>query len=64
MAEEFEDPTLLVGSDADKELSRARKVMGAAWVAEVSLVVELTHVLRVYTQLLFRLSKGVTSYYN
>ncbi|KAF8809842.1 SNF2 family DNA-dependent ATPase [Phlegmacium glaucopus] len=35
LAEEFEDPTLLVGSDADKELSRARKVMGAAWVAEV-----------------------------
>ncbi|KAF8153937.1 SNF2 family DNA-dependent ATPase [Crassisporium funariophilum] len=34
-AEGFEDPTLLVGSDADKELGRAKKSMGAAWVADV-----------------------------
>ncbi|KAG5720309.1 putative SWI/SNF-related matrix-associated actin-dependent regulator of chromatin subfamily A member 3-like 2, partial [Termitomyces sp. T112] len=33
--EEYEDPTLLVGSDSDKELARAKKVMGGAWVAEV-----------------------------
>ncbi|KAH0579624.1 hypothetical protein H2248_002474 [Termitomyces sp. 'cryptogamus'] len=33
--EEYEDPTLLVGSDSDKELARAKKVMGRAWVAEV-----------------------------
>jgi hypothetical protein len=31
----YEDPTLLVGSNAEKELGRARKLMGAAWVAEV-----------------------------
>lgn len=35
LAEDFEDPTLLVGSDAEKELGRAKKAMGAAWVAEV-----------------------------
>src|SRR5580698_3390040 len=34
-AESYEDPTLLVGSDADKELGRALKTMGAPWVAEV-----------------------------
>ncbi|KAG5651444.1 hypothetical protein H0H81_008625 [Sphagnurus paluster] len=31
----YEDPTLLVGSDSDRELGRARKVMGATWVSEV-----------------------------
>ncbi|KAG6902647.1 hypothetical protein C0995_013772 [Termitomyces sp. Mi166 len=33
--EGYEDPTLLVASDSDKELARAKKVMGGAWVAEV-----------------------------
>ncbi|KAG6868140.1 hypothetical protein C0993_007214, partial [Termitomyces sp. T159_Od127] len=33
--EEYDDPTLLVGSDSDKEIARAKKVMGDAWVAEV-----------------------------
>jgi len=33
-AREKGSPTLIVGNDAEKELSRARKVMGAAWVAE------------------------------
>ncbi|KAF5376123.1 hypothetical protein D9615_007674 [Tricholomella constricta] len=33
--EGYEDPTLLVGSDNDKELGRARKAMGGAWIAEV-----------------------------
>ncbi|KAG6836974.1 hypothetical protein H0H93_016927 [Arthromyces matolae] len=32
---EGEDPTLLIGGDSEKELARARKVMGSAWVAEV-----------------------------
>ncbi|KAG6887923.1 hypothetical protein C0992_010201 [Termitomyces sp. T32_za158] len=34
-AEEYDDPTLLVGSDSDREIARATKVMGGAWVAEV-----------------------------
>ena len=61
LAEELDDPASLVGSDAEKEFSRARKFMGAAWVSEVGLI---THVvLRVYTKLLFRL-KGVTCPYD
>jgi hypothetical protein len=35
LAEDYADPTMLLGSDADKELARATKVMGAAWVAKV-----------------------------
>ncbi|CAA7262707.1 unnamed protein product [Cyclocybe aegerita] len=35
LANEFEDPTMLVGTESDKELSRARKIMGPAWVADV-----------------------------
>ncbi|KAF7297138.1 SNF2 family DNA-dependent ATPase [Mycena indigotica] len=31
----FEDPTLLVGSDADKERDRARKTMGKSWLEAV-----------------------------
>ncbi|KAF9468325.1 SNF2 family DNA-dependent ATPase [Collybia nuda] len=31
----YEDPTLLVGSESDKELGRAKKVMGGPWVADV-----------------------------
>ena len=62
LAEELHDPASLVGSDAEKEFSRARKVMGAAWVAEVGLI---THVvLRVYIGLLFRLKEGVTCSYD
>lgn len=34
-ADEFENPTALMGDDSDKELARALKIMGAAWVAEV-----------------------------
>ncbi|KAG6840498.1 hypothetical protein C0991_006328 [Blastosporella zonata] len=33
--EGYDDPTLLVGSDSDKELARAKKAMGSAWIAEV-----------------------------
>ncbi|GLB44215.1 putative SNF2 family N-terminal domain [Lyophyllum shimeji] len=33
--EGYEDPTLLVGSNSDKELGRARKLLGGAWVTEV-----------------------------
>ncbi|KAL6299805.1 SNF2 family N-terminal domain-containing protein [Sparassis latifolia] len=35
LTEGFEDPTLLVGSDADKEIARANKLLGAQWVMEV-----------------------------
>ncbi|KAI0290312.1 SNF2 family N-terminal domain-containing protein [Russula brevipes] len=31
-AEEYEDPTLLVSGDSEKDLARARRVMGAEWV--------------------------------
>lgn len=34
-AEGFEDPTLLVGSDADKEVARANTMLGPQWVMEV-----------------------------
>ncbi|RDB23958.1 putative ATP-dependent helicase C23E6.02 [Hypsizygus marmoreus] len=34
-SEGYDDPTLLVGSESDKELGRARKIMGSAWVADV-----------------------------
>lgn len=36
--EGYEDPTLLVGSESEKELGRARKVMGSHWVAEVKII--------------------------
>ena len=39
MADDYDNPTLIIGSDAEKELNRAKKIMGAAWVAEVRLVV-------------------------
>ncbi|TFK37535.1 SNF2 family DNA-dependent ATPase [Crucibulum laeve] len=35
LANDYEDPTLLVASDSDKELGRAKKVMGASWVADL-----------------------------
>lgn len=62
LEEELEDPTLSAGKDAKKELSRARKVMGATWVSQVSLVAGLVHVFEFMAQFLFRLNKGVTSY--
>ncbi|KAH9985885.1 SNF2 family N-terminal domain-containing protein [Russula compacta] len=34
-AEEYDDPTLLVGSESDKELARARRVMGSEWVVKL-----------------------------
>jgi len=34
-AEGFEDPTVLVGSEADKEVARANKLLGPQWVTEV-----------------------------
>ncbi|OCH85007.1 hypothetical protein OBBRIDRAFT_345483 [Obba rivulosa] len=34
-ADGFEDPSMMLGSDADKEVARAKKQMGAAWVTEV-----------------------------
>ncbi|KAI0798158.1 SNF2 family N-terminal domain-containing protein [Abortiporus biennis] len=34
--EDLDDPTLMVGSDSDKELSRATKAMGSLWVQNVS----------------------------
>ncbi|KAG6856050.1 hypothetical protein H0H87_008064 [Tephrocybe sp. NHM501043] len=33
--EGYEDPTLLVGSDSDKELARAKKIMGGNWVSQI-----------------------------
>lgn len=38
LADGFEDPSMLVGSESDKELSRAKKVMGAAWAIAVRLL--------------------------
>ncbi|TDL27983.1 hypothetical protein BD410DRAFT_781917 [Rickenella mellea] len=35
MAEGYEDPSLIVGSDDAKELSKATKMMGKKWVAEI-----------------------------
>ncbi|KAH9990105.1 SNF2 family N-terminal domain-containing protein [Russula vinacea] len=34
-ADEFDDPTLLVGGENEKELGRARRVMGSEWVVKV-----------------------------
>lgn len=34
-ADGYEDPTLLVGGENDKDLARARKVMGLEWVVRV-----------------------------
>lgn len=34
-ADGYDDPTLLVGSENEKELARARKVMGSEWVLKV-----------------------------
>ncbi|KAF8176997.1 SNF2 family DNA-dependent ATPase [Pholiota molesta] len=35
LAEEFEDPTMVLGNKSDKELSRAKKIMGIPWVVNV-----------------------------
>ncbi|KAI0255631.1 SNF2 family N-terminal domain-containing protein [Lactifluus subvellereus] len=34
-ADEYEDPTLLVRGESDKELARARRVMGSEWVVRL-----------------------------
>jgi hypothetical protein len=34
----YADPTLLVGSENDKELGRAKKIMGAEWVTKVGVL--------------------------
>ncbi|KJA22647.1 hypothetical protein HYPSUDRAFT_87246 [Hypholoma sublateritium FD-334 SS-4] len=34
-AEEFEDPTMVMGTNLDKEISRAKKIMGVPWVIEM-----------------------------
>ncbi|PCH42875.1 hypothetical protein WOLCODRAFT_102715 [Wolfiporia cocos MD-104 SS10] len=34
LAEEFEDPTTIVGSELEKEVARANKLLGPAWVME------------------------------
>jgi hypothetical protein len=34
-ADGFDDPTLLVGSENEKDLARARKVMSSEWVVKV-----------------------------
>jgi len=37
MADDYTDPTVVVGGNKNvKELARATKIMGAAWVAAVS----------------------------
>ncbi|KIM41993.1 hypothetical protein M413DRAFT_71424 [Hebeloma cylindrosporum] len=36
LSEDFEDPSMVVGTKSDKELSRARKAMGAAWVNDIT----------------------------
>lgn len=36
-AEGYEDPSVMMGSDADKEFARAKKLKGAAWCADVGL---------------------------
>ena len=34
-ADEYDDPTLLVRGEGDKELARARRVMGSEWVVRL-----------------------------
>ncbi|KAH9958710.1 SNF2 family N-terminal domain-containing protein [Russula dissimulans] len=34
-AEEYDDPTLLVGGESEKDLARARKMMGPEWVVKL-----------------------------
>ena len=34
-ADEFDDPTLLVRGEADKDLARARRIMGSEWVVRL-----------------------------
>ena len=34
-ADDYDDPTMLVSSASDKELARARKVMGSEWVVKL-----------------------------
>jgi hypothetical protein len=34
-AEDYDDPTMLVSGESEKELARARKVMGSEWVVKL-----------------------------
>jgi len=34
-ADQYDDPTLLVGGESEKELARARKVMAPEWVIKM-----------------------------
>jgi hypothetical protein len=34
-AEDYDDPTLLVSGESEKELGRARRVMGSEWVVKL-----------------------------
>jgi len=34
-ADGYDDPTLLVGGENEKDLARARKVMGSEWVVKL-----------------------------
>jgi hypothetical protein len=34
-ADDYDDPTLLVGGENEKELGRARRVMGSEWVVKI-----------------------------
>ena len=34
-ADDFDDPTMLVSGESEKELARARKVMGSEWVVKL-----------------------------
>lgn len=45
LAEGFDDPTMLMGSDGDKELTRAIKSKGHAWVNQVCMPAADLHVL-------------------
>jgi hypothetical protein len=36
LAKAFDDPGMLIASDAEKELSRAKKIMGLSWVNQVN----------------------------
>lgn len=42
LADGFEDPTMLMGSDADKELTRAIKSKGHQWVNQVCTLLSST----------------------
>ncbi|PPQ94269.1 hypothetical protein CVT25_004926 [Psilocybe cyanescens] len=41
LSDDFEDPTIMVGTQAEKELSRAKKIMGVAWVNQSPILIAL-----------------------